>query len=231
MDLLDYVNPVKKTVIGTNDRMLVTDGNDIFTIPPENVQSYNPVDNVLGGMVAADDANDTGKISVEDLVVAMVALKYAVNGSQNADFENVYTSKFNYASVKQKLFEQHLIPLDICLENANITIDKDADEKYEVSFDFLINENGTPIDLNKQSWEASLSVFEREDGKWQEIETLSSEDLDLNPTGEDRKLLSGAFDPTDAIKETDMIKVVVHRGSIGLFYDGLDMERKVVVEE
>ncbi len=112
MDILDYVNPVRKDSLAEGDRMLVTNGHDIFAVPPTGGGSpeFPEVTDALGGIISMDEEAQTGKLSVEDLIVALVGIDQALKGSVDASFENAYSGQFDIDNVRHKLWEAMLLP-------------------------------------------------------------------------------------------------------------------------
>lgn len=157
MDILDYVNPVRKDSLADGDRMIVTNGRDIFAVPPTGGGSpdFPEVTDALGGIISTDKKANTGKLSVEDLIVALVGIDQALKGAETGEFENKYSEKFDIQSVREKLKIKDYLPSDISLNSFSIF---EAEQDSELEADFFFYPEST--ELVAEQWSGVVIVSE-----------------------------------------------------------------------
>lgn len=221
MDILDYVNPVRKDSLADGDRMIVTNGRDIFAVPPTGGGSpdFPEVADALGGIISTDEEANTGKLSVEDLIVALVGIEYAVKGAPLKNFSNSYTNNFDYDSVCNKLSGAHLIPEDSSIDSiAIISIRALEKEGFSVEIEAVVNPEEVGVNEN-QSWR--LKVCD-EEGNMLDSATPHFTAKD------DMYVVDWSFD-LNANMAGKIAIVSLERKSIGLFYKDLQLDQEFTV--
>lgn len=211
MELADIINPSPKSQIGDNDKIFVFDGQDVFLVPAKHASDFPKVNDTLGGIVAADESNNFGQIEVEDLIVAMVGIDFALKNASSGNFENAYSEKFNIGNVIEKLNENHLIPEDA--ELGDVVADYDEDRGLlSSSVSFYPKEVG--VSLDTQVWQC---VIYRRNSLTQDWTMMDSMTPGIDKDG---NTLFANFDSIEA-KDVVQFKVEYTRASIGIFYEEL----------
>ena len=168
MDLLEYSNPIFKEEAGDNDKVVMTDGDDVFVVPSGKAIKPVVVTDALGGMMACNEEAQSGKISIEDFIVAMVGVDAALKGVANkTNFENVYSAKFDYNAVVNKLNEKGLIPSDSKIESVEANFVSD----YEITMQAIVNPEDIGVDPDNQTWTVTLYTREQEGHEWDLLKT------------------------------------------------------------
>lgn len=167
MDILDYVNPVRKDSLADGDRMIVTNGRDIFAVPPTGGGSpdFPEVTDALGGIISTDEEANTGKLSVEDLIVALVGIDQALKGAVDRGFKNAYSGQFDIDNVRHKLRDAMLLPE----EDINIVNIRDIEKEGVITaLNVIANYSGPNADTMKAS-SFAISCVNIESGSEYEI--------------------------------------------------------------
>lgn len=221
MDILDYVNPVRKDSLADGDRMIVTNGRDIFAVPPTGGGSpdFPTVNDALGGIVSTDEEAQTGKLSVEDLIVALVGIEHAVKGAPLKNFSNSYNEKFDYDSVCNKLSEAHLIPADSSIVSIEIISIKALEkEGFLVKMEANVNPGEVGVN-NNQSWRLKVC-----DGEGNMLDSATPQFT----AQDDMYVVVWSFD-LNANMAGETAIVSLERKSIGLFYKDLQLDQEFTV--
>ena len=220
MELADIINPSPKSQIGDNDKIFVFDGQDVFLVPAKHASDFPKVSDTLGGIVAADESNNFGQIEVEDLIVAMVGIDFALKNASSGNFENAYSEKFNIGNVIEKLNENHLIPEDTEIESVDIIY---SAVDSAIVFESSVIENQIEIDLSKQDWSAELY---KRDNEWDEWGFLEAKIPSFNKQG-------SKFTTSFSFKASPNMQfyAVLSRKSIGTFYKDLSKESEIITIE
>ena len=213
MELADLTNPVPKGSLDDGDRIFVFDGEDVCLVPAAKAHQYMNVVDVLGGFVVADEANDVGKISIEDYVVASVGLQYAEKFNS---FQNAFSDKMDLDSIRLKLKDLHYIPTDCTFDIDDMVLAQSKGQSaFEVELPVIVGERG----INETEWVFSLYRFQK--GVWDVVESIDSTKFTFN----NNKFIVPFSESPDTDEE---IKIGLVYNPVIIWYEGFTGEKDFI---
>lgn len=209
IELIDLTSPTHKEKLGKKDKLLATDGEDVFMVPPEESGGggggYEPVEmNGLTSLIVMNRSLQTGSCSVENYVIEMLGVKAAMEG-----IENDYSSVIDNEQILSALHEKHYIKDMVSIQS----MDFNEGSAPKIIADVSLN-NADSIVLSEEN----LSFFIDKEGlgKWKEF---SVTDLSI---GLGQESISFIFDA----EKNNIIKLVISVEQIG-FTEKTEIEKTV----